>query len=174
MSKLYPPVNERDHAQGPADAPLTLVEYGDYQCPHCRQAYPVIKAIQQQLGERLRFVFRNFPLSNAHPFAVPAAVAAEAAGRQQRYWPMHDMIYERQNELGNEALFAFAIALQLDMAAFRRDIQDPALSEKVEKDFESGMRSGVNGTPTFFINGRKYGGAFEQEELLAALQREGG
>src|SRR5262245_21635746 len=101
---LTPPVGERDHAQGPADASVTLVEYGDFECPYCGQAYPIVKALQRRLGDRLRFVFRNFHLTNAHPHAEHAAEAAEAAGAQDRYWQMHDRLYEHQRALDDSHL----------------------------------------------------------------------
>ncbi len=171
MSRLTPPVSDIDHIQGPASTPLTLVEYGDYQCPYCGEAYPILKKIQQSFGKKLRIVFRNFPLSNVHPMAFPAAVAAEAADRQGRFWEMHDMIFENQDELSETALFQFGKALGLDLNVFKTDIQDKTISEKVEADFESGIRSGVNKTPSLFINGHLYNGDYEYETLRAALQQ---
>ena len=164
MSKnLKPPVDGKDNIQGGMNGVLELVEYGDYQCPHCGRAYPIIKRIQQTLGKKLRFAFRNFPLAEIHPDAMNAAVAAEAAALQDKFWQMHDMIYENQQQLDIEALFFYAKAIGLDLETFKRDIQKDELVSKVEADFESGVRSGVNGTPTFFIQGEKYEGNWEYE-----------
>ena len=170
MAQLNPPVNSKDHIQGKNTAPLELVEYGDYQCPHCGHAYPIIKNIQQSLGADLKFVFRNFPLSESHPDAFNAAVAAEAAELQQKFWDMHDIIYENQQELSVESLFLYAKTIGLDLKRFKNDIQKNLLAAKVEKDFESGVRSGVNGTPSFFINGKKYNGDWEEDVFSQHLK----
>jgi len=162
MSTLKIPVRPEDHAEGDADAPCTLVEYGDYQCPHCGHAYPIIKNLQRGLGADIKFVFRNFPLSEIHPDAFNAAVAAEAAGLQQKFWDMHDIIFENQQELDLESLFLYAKTIGLDVERFKNDLQENTLTNKVEQDFESGVRSGVNGTPSFFINGKKYNGDWEE------------
>lgn len=169
--KLRPPVNEKDHIQGSEHASVELVEYGDYQCPHCGRAYPVIKRIQTEMGDTLKFVFRNFPLSESHPQAFAAAVAAEAAGRQGAYWEMHDMIFENQSQLESLPFVKFATTLSLDIPKFEIDMADPALSEKVEADFDSGIRSSVNGTPSFFINGVRYDESWEEKRLLAKLKK---
>ncbi|WP_276485787.1 DsbA family protein [Paraflavitalea pollutisoli] len=169
MSKLNPPVHQGDHFEGAANAALTLVEYGDYQCPHCGAAFPIVKQIVTHWGDKLKFVFRNFPLSNAHPMAFPAAVAAEAAARQNKYWEMHDAIFEHQKTLSPELLFLLAKNVGLDLEQFRNDIQDQDLEDMVNEDFESGIRSGVNGTPSFFINGDKYNGSYDYDSLQAAL-----
>ena len=163
MAKLRPAVNSNDHIQGENTASLELVEYGDYQCPHCGRAYPIIKDLQQSFGDDLKFVFRNFPLSEIHPDAFTAAVAAEAAGLQDKYWEMHDIIFENQQALDLESLFLYAKAIGLDVKRFKNDIQKNELADKVEQDFESGIRSGVNGTPSFFINGRKYNSDWEED-----------
>ena len=162
MSQLKPAVNSNDHIQGENTAPLELVEYGDYQCPHCGRAYPIIKKMQRSFGDDLKFVFRNFPLSEIHPDAFNAAVAAEAAGLQQKFWQMHDIIFENQRALDFESLFFYAKKIGLDLESFKNDIQKNSLITKVEQDFESGVRSGVNGTPSFFINGKKYNGDWEE------------
>ena len=167
--RLKPPVNSKDHIQGNKNAPLELVEYGDYQCPHCGRAYPIIKAVQKAMGDNLKFVFRNFPLSDAHPDAFKAAVAAEAAALQHRFWEMHDIIYENQELLDWENLLLYAKTIGLDLARFELDIQKESVTAKVEEDFESGVRSGVNGTPSFFINGEKYEGSWEAYELTEYL-----
>lgn len=170
MAKLRPPVNETDHVQGNADAPLELVEYGDYECPHCGRAYPILKSIQQQLGSKLKFVFRNFPLSESHPHALNAAVASEAAGAQNKFWEMHDIIYENQRHMNDRDLLQFAVAIGIDVDKFAADFDNNIYQQKVETDFESGMRSGVNGTPSFFINGTKYEDSWDEESLLQYLK----
>jgi protein-disulfide isomerase len=169
-NQLKPPFGEKDHFQGDLHAPLELVEYGDYQCPHCAHAYPVIKHIQSKLGKELRFVFRNFPLNEAHPQAFVAAVAAEAAGLQNAFWQMHDLLFEKQSQLVKLPFDLFAATLGLDAGKLVKDLEDPSLSARVEADFASGLRSGVNGTPSFFINGRRYDGSWEEEYLLAELK----
>jgi protein-disulfide isomerase len=162
-------VNEKDNIAGEASAAITLVEYGDYQCPHCGHAYPIIKDIQEKMGDSLRFVFRNFPLNELHPQAFMAAVATEAAARQNAFWAMHDIVFENQQSLNSDNIMDYAKAIDLDVNQFSSDLQDAALRQKVETDFESGIMSGVNGTPTFFINGSRYNGSWEENELLKVL-----
>lgn len=171
VERLAVPVSRRDHIQGPVDAPLTLLEYGDYECPFCGQAYLAVKAVQQSLGERLRFVFRNFPLTNAHPHAEHAAEAAEAAGTRGRFWEMHDLLFENQEALEDEDLIEYAAALGLDTARVLTEIESGAHARRIREDFMSGVRSGVNGTPTFFINGWRHDGGFAPESLLAELMQ---
>lgn len=168
---LRPPFSDKDHFQGDIHAPLELLEYGDYQCPHCGRAYPIIKHIQSRLGKELRFVFRNFPLSESHPQAFTAALAAEAAGLQNAYWKMHDYLFEYQSRLPLSPFEDFAEALKLDSRRLINDMQDPTLSAKVDADFDSGLHSGVNGTPTFFINGKRYDDSWDEDSLLAHLQQ---
>jgi protein-disulfide isomerase len=151
-------------------APIELVEYGDYQCPHCGAAYPVTKELINTYGDDMAFVFRHFPLTQIHPMAFPAALAAEAAGRQRQFWGMHDLIFENQLQLSENALLEFARTLHLNMTVFRQDLQDPALGEKIEAHFESGVRSGVNGTPSFFINGVKYNGSHDYNSLAGTIE----
>jgi protein-disulfide isomerase len=170
MSKLTPPININDHVQGPPDGTVTLVEYGDYECPHCGAAFPILKQVQKAFVKNLRFAFRHFPLSNVHEYAFPAAIAAEAAGKQGKFWEMHDMIFERQSLLQGNAFLEFAKEVGLNIPAFKMDLQDPMLGEKVEADFESGVRSGVNGTPSFFVNGDKYHGPFDYASLASAVE----
>ncbi|MBV8878867.1 MAG: thioredoxin domain-containing protein, partial [Planctomycetaceae bacterium] len=146
------PVGPRDHAQGPESAPVTLVEYGDYECPHCGRAYAILKAVQERMGERLRFVFRNFPLRQLHPHAEIAAEAAEAAARPGKFWEMHDILFENQDALESEDLVSYAGDLGLDAERIAEDLQSGLHAPRVQEDFLSGVRSGVNGTPTFFIN----------------------
>ena len=167
---LKPPVGPKDHMQGPPDAPVTLVEYGDYECPYCGEAYPVVKALQERLGDQMCFVFRNFPLAQAHPHAEEAAEAADAAGPQGKFWPMHDLLYENQDALEPEDLVQYARALRLDLPRFVREMREHVYTERVREDFRSGVRSGVNGTPTFFINGVRHDGPFDLESLLAAIE----
>ena len=165
------PVGERDHAQGPADAPVTLVEYGDYECPHCGRAYPIVKQLRQRMGRRLRFVFRNFPLRESHPHAEHAAEAAEAAGGQGKFWEMHDRLFERQFALDDDYLIEYAGDLGLDAARVGRELAAGTYAPRVREDFRSGVTSGVNGTPTFFINGLRYDESWEVEALVSALER---
>jgi protein-disulfide isomerase len=165
-AKLTPPVGPDDHTQGPADAPVTLVEYGDYECPYCGMAYPIVHRIQTRLGNRLRFVFRNFPLAEAHPHATAAAELAEAAALQGKFWVMHDMLYEHQRALDPAHLQDYMRKLALDVDALKAALQSGAPDKKVAADFRNGVRSGVNGTPTFFINGVRFDGDWRDEELL--------
>jgi protein-disulfide isomerase len=169
--RLALPVGERDHAQGPADASVTLVEYGDYECPHCGKAYPLLKEIQARLGVRLRFVYRNFPLRSLHPHAQQAAEAAEAAAAQGKFWEMHDYLFEHQRALEDKHLKQYAERLGLDGVRFAQDLVEHTYAQRVREDFTSGVRSGVNGTPTFFINGVRFDGAWDEPGLLEALAK---
>jgi protein-disulfide isomerase len=171
---LRPAVSEHDHVAGRFDAPLTLVEYGDYQCPHCAAADPVVRAVQKAFGKDLRFVFRNFPLTEMHPAAEPAAELAEGAAAQGKFWEMHDAIFAWSRKhgpesLGPSAFGAIAATLKLDAAALDDAVREHRFLERIREDFNGGMRSGVNGTPTFFINGRRHDGAPTVEDLSAAL-----
>jgi protein-disulfide isomerase len=172
MNTLTVPVNAGDHVQGSQDAQVTLVEYGDYECPYCGEAYPIVKRLEKKMGRDLRFVFRNFPLTESHPRALAAAQAAEAAGLQGRLWEMHDLLYENQDTLEDKDLIAFARKLKLDIERFTRDFSSNEVRTKIQEDFSAGVRSGVNGTPTFFINGVRHDGSFEYEDLMAALQEQ--
>jgi protein-disulfide isomerase len=163
-------VGARDHVQGSASATLTLLEYGDYECPYCGAAYPIVKEVQRRLGGRLRFVFRNFPLANMHPHATLAAQAAEAVGAHGKFWEMHDMLYEHQSALGEDDLVGYAGRLGVDGAKFSAELHRPVYAERVREDFSSGVRSGVNGTPTFYINDVRHNGSYEVEELLEAIE----
>ena len=169
---LTQPVTSQDHAEGPAGAPLTLVEYGDYQCPYCGAAYPVVKRLQKTLGKKLRFVFRNFPLTQAHPYALIAAEAAEAAGLQGKFWQMHDLLFEQQDLLKPEIIPLWAKKTGLNVEEFGNDIRQGVVEKRIKDDRQSGIRSGVNGTPTFFINGARYDGSPDYVSLLAALKSE--
>ena len=172
MSHLQPAIGGQDHIQGAKDSPIQLVEYGDYQCSYCGQAYPAVQAAQQALGNKLEFVFRNFPLPEVHPHAQQAALAAEAAAAQGKFWEMHDALYEHQNQLDDAHLVKFAQQLGLDVAKFKQDMQAAATADKVAADFESGVRSGVNGTPSFFVNGQKFDGDWQGQGLTEFLQRQ--
>ena len=174
LSNLALPMDGRDHIQGPIDAPAVLLEYGDYECPFCGEFYPVIKAIQEQLGERLCFAFRNFPLPNSHPHAVHAAGAAEAAGAQGRFWEMHDLLFENQDALEDEDLLRYAVALGLDAHRVMADVLADRFKERIRQDFKSGTRAGVNGTPTLFINGERYDGPRGMRQLLTAIRLQPG
>ena len=170
-STLTPSVGERDHVTGPATAPVTLVEYGDFECPSCRKAWPMVKELQGRLGGDLRFVFRHFPLTKIHPNAGHAAEAAEAASAQGAFWPMHDRLFERQFALEDDNLIEYATDLGLGGDRMRAALEGGTYRSRVKEDVLSGIKSGVNGTPTFFINGERYDGARGAEPLFEALQR---
>jgi protein-disulfide isomerase len=165
MSELKPPVGDTDHVQGKRDAAIVLVEYGDYQCPYCGAAYPQIKAVQQSMGERLCFVFRNFPLTNLHPQAMMAASFAEAAATVGKFWEMHDMIFENQRRLNDRSLVDYAKRVGLDDGLIESALQGN-FEPKIRADFKTGVRSGVNGTPTLFVNGKRFEGPAEADALL--------
>ena len=171
MPGLKPPFSEADHYSGNLKSPVQLLEFGDFQCPHCGAAHPMLNEIKKRYGSRLVFIFRHFPLSESHPFAQLAAIASEAAGRQGRFWEMHDLIFENQAGLNKEMLIGLAQVLHLDMGIFQQNLADPELFEKVESDFESGIISGVNGTPSFYINGDKYNGQYTFQSLSHALDQ---
>lgn len=168
MSHLQPPVGAADHAQGPHDAPVTLVEYGDFQCPYCGAAYPELKSVQRAMGDSLRFVFRNFPLMNMHPHALHAAEFAEAAASLGRFWEMHDLLFEHQQALDDRSLIGYGAKLH-----FNPDLAEAALrgefDAKIQGDITSGARSGVNGTPTLFINGQRFDGPAQADVLIEVL-----
>jgi len=163
--------DDRDHVQGPADAAVTLVEYGDYECPYCGAAYPIVKELQARIGDRLRFVFRNFPITTSHPHAEQAAEAAEAAAAQGRFWEMHDLLYENQRLLRDQDLRAYAEQLGIDVERFDKDLAEHVHAPRVREDFMSGVRSGVNGTPSFYVNGTRHDDSYDLDTLLAALER---
>lgn len=163
------PVSARDHIQGHNDALVTLVEYADYQCPYCGDAHPVIRRLQKSLGGKLRFVFRNFPLTHSHPFALLAAQAAEAAALQGKFWEMHDLIFENQIDLQPEVLPAWAHQIGLDVDQFAKAVMQGTVTKRIEEDYASGVDSAVNGTPSFFINGMRFEGDDDDASLRAAI-----
>jgi protein-disulfide isomerase len=170
-SRLKIPVSKEDHFQGPESAPLVLVEFGDYQCPYCGKAFPIVKRLQGALGNNLKFVFRNFPLSEMHPDALNAAKFAEAAAVQGKFWEMHDLLYENQANLDAESLAGYAKGLNLDLEKLNKATESGSVERRIEADFEGGARSGVNGTPSFFVNGIRYDGDWAYGPFLSALKR---
>jgi protein-disulfide isomerase len=169
MSTLKIPVTPEDHAQGPENAEVTLVEYGDYECPHCARAYLIVKQVQKHFKKRVRFIFRNFPLSEMHANAEAAAEVAEFAGSHGKFWEMHDLLFENQAQLG-EALFAeLGERLKLPTTELRQALEQKTFEPRVRADFKGGVRSGVNGTPTFFINGVRHDASFDYDTLVAAI-----
>jgi protein-disulfide isomerase len=169
MATLKVPVTATDHTQGDEHAPITLIEYGDYECPHCGHAYPIIQQVQKHFGKQLQFVFRNFPLNEIHPEAEGAAEAAEFAGAADKFWDMHDGIFENQRSLGVPMLLELAESLGLSSADLRKSLEAGKFTPRVKEDFLGGVRSGVNGTPTFFINNHRHDGPHEFEDLVAAI-----
>jgi protein-disulfide isomerase len=170
--ELITPVNRNDHIQGSLNRKTTLVEYGDFECPYCGRAYPIVKEIQKIKGNDLGFVFREFPLSQSHLHAEHVAYAAEAAGKQGKFWEMHDMLFEHQDFLEDEDLVSYAQDLKLNIEQFKNDMASEGIKNKVKKDFMDGVRSGVNGTPTFFINGKRFDGPYEVDTLISAIAKE--
>lgn len=170
-SGLMVPVSKQDHIQGNPNAPVTLIEYGDFECPYCGAAHKQINALQRAAGDMMRFVFRHCPLTQVHPHAEPAARAAEAAGLQGKFWEMHDLLFENQKALEQENLLAYAEQLGCDLQRFMADVASPETVKRVRDDFMTGIRSGVNGTPTFFINGERFQGSGDYEQLWAAIKQ---
>ncbi|MCB4767671.1 DsbA family protein [Ancylobacter sp. Lp-2] len=170
MTRSVPPVSVGDHSIGSHNALVTLIEYGDYECPYCGEAYPVLKAVQQAMGMRLRFVFRNFPLVDMHPHALRAAEFAEAAAIEGQFWAAHDLLYEHQNALDDESLIVYGDRLGLSrvglLAAF-----EGSVDAKIRTDFSGGVYGGVNGTPCLFINGARYDGPRDVDSLVAVLDQ---
>jgi protein-disulfide isomerase len=172
IKSLRLPDPERDHIYGSADGSIRLLEYGDYECPFCGDAQPIVKEIQRRLGDDLVFAFRHFPLTNIHPHAEDAAEAAEAAGVQGNFWGMHDLLFQNQGALEDENLAAYATELGLDKTRLIREVVWKIHTQRIRDDFKSGVRGDVNGTPTFFINGERYDGEFSLKHLLDALTRQ--
>ena len=169
MNRLSRPLTARDHIQGPRDATVELVEYGDYECPHCKAAYPVVKLIQAEFDTNLRFAYRHFPLIEIHPLAEPAAEAAEAAGAQGKFWQMHDLLFQYSPWLEAANLLAIAAEIDLDIQRFGDELATHRHLPRVRDDVESGATSGVRGTPTFFVNGVRHQGGYDFESLREAL-----
>jgi protein-disulfide isomerase len=166
---LKDPVSSNDHIQGGKNAIITLVEYGDYECPYCGQAYPIIQQVQKYYDSKLRFVFRNFPLTEVHPLAMPAAQTAEYAGAEGLFWEMHDLIYENQSNLNIELLFALTESLNLSPAKLKEALANQTFDHKIQRNFIGGVKSGVNGTPTIYINDARYSGPVEFQNLVSAI-----
>jgi protein-disulfide isomerase len=169
LGLLKPPLSDRDHIKGLRTAPLELLEYGDFECPHCGRASVVVNQLTTELGDRLQFAFRHFPLAKMHPHARKAAMASEAAAAQGKFWEMHDLLFANAGKLGMEDLLAYATVLELDVARFENEIVTDVYSPRIQEDVASGVRSGVNGTPTFFINGVRHNGGYTIEELKEGL-----
>lgn len=171
MSRLSLPVTERDHVRGPEGARVTLVEYGDFECPHCGALHPIIESARKAFGGNLRFAFRHFPLRSSHPHALAAAKAAEAAAEQGRFWEMHDRLFREQARLGDEDLRRHAREIGLDPERFERSLGERAHEVRIREDLASAARSGASGTPSLFISGELYQGSLDRTELFAALAR---
>ncbi len=171
MFDLAIPVGPTDHTIGPSHLRLTLVEYGDFECPDCKQAAPVVKLLLAHFHDRLRFAYRHFPLEQVHPHALDAALAAECAGGQERFWPMHDLLFERQPALSPDHLQLYAQRLELDMTRFSAEMSDTVYLQRIREHEESGVRSGVRATPTFFINGKLHDVSFGIAGLFEAVER---
>ncbi len=171
---LQVPVTSDDHVQGPHAATITMVEYGDYECPYCGEAFGIVRELQRTFADSLRLVFRNFPLANVHPHAEDAAELAEAVALQDRFWQIHALLYENQQDLAQQALAGYAERAGGDVAQALRAIASGAPRRRVQSDLEGGLRSGVNGTPAFFINGLRYDDPWDYASLAAHLDRLGG
>jgi protein-disulfide isomerase len=170
MATLKIPITSADHFQGPESAEVTLTEYGDYECPHCGRAYPIVKHVQKHLGKRLRFVFRNFPLVEMHPHAEAAAETAEFAGAHGKFWEMHDLLFENQERLSGQLFLGLAQELELPATVLAEALEDGEFKNRVRGDFDGGVRSGVNGTPTFYIDALRHDGPFDFESLVTAIE----
>jgi protein-disulfide isomerase len=164
------PITKSDHVRGPESAPITLVEYGDYECPHCALAHPIVDRVQLHFGRRMRFVFRHFPMTEVHPHAGMAAESAEFAGAAGLFWEMHDALFATQSRLSTRTIFLVAEQLGLSETALRNALETGQYRDKVRSDFMGGIRSGVNGTPTFFINGVRHDGGYDYGSLVAGIQ----
>lgn len=169
MSSLQVPVSDSDHTLGPANAGLVLVEYGDYQCPYCGVAHGVVQQIRHELGDAVRVVFRNFPLTNAHPQALPAAMVAEYAGQHGKFWQAHDALYDNQQQLGPAFYTQLLETLQLPLQGLEEALQNNTFGARIRQDMQSGERSGVDGTPAFFLNGQRFNVRQSYDELFAHL-----
>lgn len=173
MATLKTPVGPDDHVSGSENAKITLVEYGDFECPYCGRAYPIVKEVQKHFGDRLRFVFRNFPLRELHPHAEEAAETAEFASANEKFWPMHDLLFENQKRFNTKTFLALAGELGLAPESLENALRDRTFRQRVHHDFSTGVRSGVNGTPTFYVNGTRHDATYEFGILVAALEHAG-
>ena len=173
INKLTVPVNiGTDHIRGSINAPITIVEYGDYECPYTGIAYPVVKEIMGRFDEKIYFVFRNFPLREIHPHAQHAAEAAEAASAaQDKFWQMHDYLFEHQKALDDHHLLEYAQKVGLDIERFKKEMSGHVYAPLINKSLKSGIDSGVEGTPTFFINGECYEESWDLDTLTSYLKR---
>jgi NhaA family Na+:H+ antiporter len=172
QAKLTAPVRLSDHSQGSSQATVTLVEYGDYECQYCGRVHPIIQDLVHRLGQQqVRYVYRHFPIRSVHPHAMLAAEAAEAAGSQGKFWEMHDLLFDAQGALARSDLVGYARQLSLDLTQFEQELDEHVHREMIETSFYNGVRSGVNGTPTFYINGQRYDGAWDLESLLEAVEK---
>ena len=169
--KLTVPVGDRDHVKGPPDAAVTLVEYGDFECPHCRHVKPIVRELKARFGDRMRYVYRHFPITSQHPNAQLAAEAAEAAGAQGKFWEMHDLLFEHQGEISEQQLYGYAAELDLDQERFAGELASNVYAKRVREDFLGGVRSGANGTPTFYLNGERYDGAWDVDSLITEIEK---
>jgi len=170
MRLRVPVAPQRDHIKGPSDAPVSLVEYGDFQCPACGGAYYELREVRRRMFDQVCFVFRHFPLSQIHPYAVPAAEISEAAGAEGRFWQMHDMLFEHQEHLELPYLGRYARALALNLPAVEAALEARMFVPRIREDFLGGVRSGVKGTPSLFINGRRHDDAWDADSLIVALE----
>jgi protein-disulfide isomerase len=164
-------LNANDHTIGPLDAPMQLVEYGSYDCPHCRQALPIVTEVSQRYGAPLLYGYRHFPHGGVDTEPGRAACAAEAAGLQGKFWEMHDMLLNHQAELTESNLVGHAASLGLDAQRFKSDMVSPGVVEKVREQFQSGLDAAVRSTPTFLINGVRHDDYWDVDTLLEALNR---
>ena len=165
-------VNPRDHNLGASHAPVTVVEYGDFECPNCKQAAPAVKLLLERFPGRVRLVWRHFPLEEVHPHALHAALAAEAAAGQDKFWPMHDLLFENPHHLKLPQLRDYAQRLELDIVRYDADMADTVYLQRVREDIEGGRASGVRGTPTFFLNGAVQDVSFGLQRLFEKVQAE--
>src|SRR3984893_4784253 len=170
LSRLLLPIRPMDHVHGPEDAPNTLVEYGDYECPDCGRLYVILRDLQKEIPSQLRILFRHYPLSGVHHHAQQAAEAAEAAGAQGKFWEMHTLLFERQQALATKDLIRYAEELALDVARFRQELKNETYRERVRADFLAGVQNGVYGTPGLFLNGVRYDREWDKQSLRRALQ----
>jgi protein-disulfide isomerase len=169
-SSFAPDIAAADHIRGNPGAPMRLLIYGDYECPYTRRAVIGVAQVREQLGDDLVYAFRNFPLVEIHPHALHAALAAEAADLQGRFWDMHDLLFRHQNALADDDLAAHAVSIGLDGDRFRADFADRTGLPRIEGDVETGIQGGVTGTPSIFINGKPHRGGYDSTSLIQALR----